>query len=317
MPSLQIEKSPKSLPSSEWTASSIGGGGSSMSREGESHADREYVCGWGAACINILVTFPLNKVMFRQQLYGVKTRKAVAQVHKEGLRHLYRGLLPPLMQKSISVSLMFGTYNQYQRLLYSYFPHLHDTPCKIGAAVMAGCTEAVLMPFERVQTLLQDRTYHKKFQNTMHAFKELRPFGIREYYRGLSAVLLRNGPSNVLFFMFRDKIKVAVIGEDYSKSTNPNTGIVHTIGDFISGGVLGACISTIVFPINVVKAGMQSRLGVEFISFRECFHEIYNNRGRKWRKVFRGVHLNYTRSMISWGIINASYELLKKYLYEE
>lgn len=29
---------------------------------------REFVCGWGAAFINITVTFPINKVMFRQVL---------------------------------------------------------------------------------------------------------------------------------------------------------------------------------------------------------------------------------------------------------
>lgn len=27
---------------------------------------REFVCGWGAAFINITVTFPMNKLMFRQ-----------------------------------------------------------------------------------------------------------------------------------------------------------------------------------------------------------------------------------------------------------
>jgi len=28
----------------------------------------EFFCGWGAAFINITVTFPINKVMFRQVL---------------------------------------------------------------------------------------------------------------------------------------------------------------------------------------------------------------------------------------------------------
>ena len=27
---------------------------------------REFMCGWGAAFINITVTFPINKIMFRQ-----------------------------------------------------------------------------------------------------------------------------------------------------------------------------------------------------------------------------------------------------------
>lgn len=27
---------------------------------------REFVCGWGAAAVNITVTFPVNKLIFRQ-----------------------------------------------------------------------------------------------------------------------------------------------------------------------------------------------------------------------------------------------------------
>ena len=27
---------------------------------------REFLCGWGAAFINISITFPINKIMFRQ-----------------------------------------------------------------------------------------------------------------------------------------------------------------------------------------------------------------------------------------------------------
>lgn len=28
--------------------------------------NKEFVCGWGAATVNILVTFPINKIIFRQ-----------------------------------------------------------------------------------------------------------------------------------------------------------------------------------------------------------------------------------------------------------
>jgi hypothetical protein len=31
--------------------------------------------------------------------------------------------------------------------------------------------------------------------------------------------------------------------------------------------------------------------------------------------MFRGVHINFTRSLISWGIINASYEVIKNKFY--
>lgn len=32
----------------------------------KTHDGREFICGWGAAFINITCTFPMNKVMFRQ-----------------------------------------------------------------------------------------------------------------------------------------------------------------------------------------------------------------------------------------------------------
>ena len=32
----------------------------------QGHDGREFICGWGAAFINITCTFPMNKIMFRQ-----------------------------------------------------------------------------------------------------------------------------------------------------------------------------------------------------------------------------------------------------------
>ena len=175
------------------------------------------------------------------------------------------------------------------------------------AAVLAGTTEALLTPFERIQVLLQDKHYHNTFRNTAHAFRELRPYGIREYYRGYTPILMRNGPSNVMFFLLRGRLKESLpIGDSPT---------LDTLGDFISGGLLGAVISTIFFPVNVVKTQMQSRLGGDFLSFLTAFKLVYEERGGNWGKIFRGVHINFTRSVISWGIINATYELLKKHLF--
>lgn len=245
--------------------------------------------------------------MFRQQLHGVSVGKAVAQLQKEGLVNLYRGMLPPLLQKTTSLAIMFGTYQEYQRILYDRLPQL-GTPINQGlAAMLAGTTEAVLTPLERIQVLLQDKYYHNHFRNTHHAFRELRTYGIGEYYRGVTAILLRNGPSNVMFFGLRGKLKALLpMGEGQT---------LDTLGDFISGGLLGAVISTIFFPINVVKTQMQSRLGSEFISLLTAFRTVHTDRGGEWNKIVRGIHINFTRSIISWGIINASFELLKKHLF--
>ena len=143
---------------------------------------REYVAGWGSGLINISVTFPINKTMFRQQLHGISAWEAFLQLKSEGLIQLYRGILPPLLQKSASTALMFGSYEQYRRILIE--EEVSNSRAMIMAAFLAGCTEAALTPFERVQTLMLDRKYEGKFKNTPHAFSSLRKYGLKEYYRG-------------------------------------------------------------------------------------------------------------------------------------
>lgn len=62
------------------------------------------------------------------------------------------------------------------------------------------------MPFERIQTLLADSHYHTHFKNTSQAFHYVcMNYGYGELYRGIAPILLRNGPSNVLFFILREE----------------------------------------------------------------------------------------------------------------
>lgn len=205
---------------------------------------------------------------------------------------------------------MFGTFSQYQNFLDHYYPKLaSNSSFKLTfAAMLAGSTEAILTPFERVQTLLQYPRYNHQFTNTFHAFKELGKFGVKEYYRGLTPILVRNGPSNVLFFSLRGEVK-----ELFPPTKQWWSELVV---NFASGACIGALISTLFYPVNVIKTKMQTnQAGSNFISMFSAAKQVYEERQRSLRKLYFGVHLNYTRSFISWGIINASYELLRQLLY--
>ncbi|NXW52573.1 S2551 protein, partial [Nyctiprogne leucopyga] len=261
---------------------------------------KHYLCGCCAAFTNIAVTFPIQKVLFRQQLYGLKTKDAVHQLQKDGIRNLYRGILPPFMQKPTTLALMFGLYEDFSSLLHSH-TSAPELLTRSIAAVLSGTMEALLTPFERVQTLLQDYKHHVKFTNTYQAFKVLKAYGMREYYRGLVPILLRNGPSNALFFGLRGPIKQCLPEATYS---------AHLVIDFICGGLLGAMLGSLFFPINVVKVHMQSQIGGKFQSFSKVFVTIWLERDKKLMHLFRGAYLNYHRSVLSWGIINATYEFL-------
>lgn len=103
-------------------------------------------------------------------LHGVKISTAFRQLRSEGISFLYRGMFPPLAQKSLSLSLMFGVYDGIRRPAIEYY-HMNEYTAKCLAGIIAGTFEAVLMPFERVQTILADATYHEKYKNTHHAFR--------------------------------------------------------------------------------------------------------------------------------------------------
>lgn len=268
---------------------------------------KHYVCGAVAAFTNILITFPIQKVLFRQQLHGVLATEAVRQLQREGLRNLYRGLMPPLLQKTTTVAIMFGLYEDFSRLLLRYAcgsgsPELLT---RSAAAFLAGTAEAALTPFERVQTLLQDHRHNARFQNTPHAFRTLlRDYGVKECYRGLVPVLLRNGPSNVLFFGLRGPIK--------QQLPDAHTKTGHLLNDFVCGGLLGAALGILFYPLNVVKSRAQAQVGGEFVSCSWVLSTVWRERGGSLVSLFRGATLNFHRSLLSWGIINATYELLLK-----
>lgn len=82
----------------------------------------------------------------------------------------------------------------------------------------------------------------------------------------------------------------------------------------ILGAILGASISTLFFPINVVKHRLQSTIGTPFQSPLAVFRIVWNERHGSIKELYRGVTLNYTRSLLAWGITNSVYEILLKLL---
>ena len=273
----------------------------------------EFVSGYFAACISIILLFPLNKLIFRQILEGISFKDAFKQLKSEGINQTYRGLLPPLLQKSASYSIMFGTQHEYyirlknwsksskSNYIGSLEPQKRRLLLTSVSAGLAGLTEATLTPFERVQAVLQVQKFHQSYTNTWHVFQEIsKTHGLKELYRGYSAICLRNSLSNVVFFTSRTPLKAM-----FPKADNK---LKNTVYDFISGGVLGACISTIFYPVNVIKSHMQVIIGGSYLNMYQAFKLIHESRDRRFSKLYKGVGSNFARAILAWGIINSSYE---------
>lgn len=239
-------------------------------------------------------------------ILGVRTTSAFQEIKNEGLMCLYRGMLPPLCQKTISMSLMFGVYEECRKPLMDTGMNLYLA--KTIASIVAGNIEAVLMPFERIQALLVDPSYNKKFKNTKHITMHIaRQYGLKEFYRGLVPILLRNGPSNALYFIMRDELHVRL-----PKQENV---VYQAVQEFIMGASIGAFLSTLFYPLNVLKFTIQTHLGGPYQNLFQSFKMVYHERDCKLRNFYHGASMNCTRAFLSWGIITAAYQLLHNVLY--
>lgn len=271
---------------------------------GQQDSNSPFTRGGIAGVANIMLTFPINKVMFRQQLHGDGFAQAFLGIYREGVWKLYRGLPPPLFQKAISTSLMFGIYNDTNQIMTAV--GMGGMASHVIASTTSGTIEATLTPFERVQTILQDPKYNRRFKSFSTVVWEMRLLGLKEYYRGFSAVVIRNVVSNCVFFMARERL-TSIMTFASSKGTRKNATVLVTTGSFASGAILGGTVSCIVFPINVAKSHMQKHWGGDFGEIWSAFMREKLKRG-SFFAMWRGVQLNVLRSCLSWGIVNTVYE---------
>ncbi|RNA41893.1 solute carrier family 25 member 51-like [Brachionus plicatilis] len=80
------------------------------------------------------------------------------------------------------------------------------------------------------------------------------------------------------------------------------------IFDFVNGSLLGAAISTIFYPFNVLKSHMQARIGGKHLTIKETFWLVYESRERNVTRLYKGVGGNFLRAIFAWGITNSAYE---------
>jgi len=264
------------------------------------HRSPEYAAGFLSSATNIILTYPVNKLIFRQQIYRLRTIDAYRQLKNEGFSILYRGMPLPLLQKTLSLSIMFGTNSHYLHIFQSSSKkdHWYHQPL---ASALSGSTEAILTPLERTQVLLQTPKYNHLIRNGFHAFVLMyKRYGIIEYYRGLTLILMRNTIANMIFFGCRKPMKNIL--------PTASSDMQHTLYDFFSGGLLGALLSTFIYPINVLKNVQQSELGGRYDRPLNIFRSVYEERGNSLKEFYIGARWNFVRSLVSWGIINSTYE---------
>ncbi|XP_052470116.1 solute carrier family 25 member 53 [Carassius gibelio] len=254
--------------------------------------------------LTTLVTFPLYKTVFRQQLHSTLVREAVSQLRREGPLKLYRGVAPPLLMRSLNGTLLFGLQDTLlQQLSLRDTSAVPRTALPALAGLGAGVLEAVLFtPFERVQNVLQNSRNDASLptlRSILHRLASKPPAS--GYYTAFLPVLVRNALGSSLYFGLKDPMC----------ETLRACGCSSVASSFITGVLNSMVISLPLYPLSVLVANMQAQVdgggGV-----RSSWKRLWAARQRRLVLLYRGGSLVIFRSCITWGITTAIYDQLKK-----
>ncbi|CAH0550100.1 unnamed protein product [Brassicogethes aeneus] len=257
---------------------------------------KEYLAGLFSGFMSVAVTYPMTKFNYRQILDRTSFKDTLLKMYSEGHSLLFRGILPPLLHKSIQMTIMFGTYSQVHRNLEKLIPNQRYN--QILSSVIAASVESSIMPFERVQTVLIYSNYNKNYKNMFDAFVKIqKKHGTKELYRGYTVIWIRNSSSNLCFFFLRDKFHEITVNYN-------NLPLL----EFIGGAFCGTTMSMVFYPIKVLKTAIHKEVGTS-ISYTRTLMEVYRE-----KIYFRGWMMNGFKSLVSWGVSLQSYEFALRLL---
>ncbi|XP_062857015.1 solute carrier family 25 member 53-like [Trichomycterus rosablanca] len=265
-----------------------------------------YLHGGASSLICTVITFPVYKTVFRQQLHSTLIQQTVAQLYKEGLLKLYRGVAPPLLMKTLQGTILFGFQNTLLQQLSPWAePLLPRLMLPAVAGLGTGVVEALIFnPFERVQCILQNNRNDQCLPTISKIMARMRSEPLAYgWYRGFLPTLVRNATGSSLYFGIKGPVSNALNEQHFPPVAS----------SFISGMVSSLVISLPLYPVSVLVANMQAQVGEENLGLRGSWNQLWQKRQKSLVLLYRGGSLVILRSCISWGIITLIYDLLSRH----
>lgn len=252
-----------------------------------------------------LIVFPVYKTVFRQQIHNTAVHQAVRQLYKEGPVKLFRGVAPPLLMKTLNGTLLFGLQDTLLfQLSLSSQNVIPVSALPALAGFGAGLVEAIVFtPFERVQNVLQNGQNDRHLPTLKSVLVRLKTQGVAlGCYRAFLPIAARNTLGSSFYFGLKGPVCAVVAAQ----------GLSPVASSFISGTLTSMTISLTLYPLSVLVANMQARVGGEMKGVMACWRMLWKSRQKSVALLYRGGPLVILRSCITWGITSAIYDRLEK-----
>nr|XP_046252375.1 mitochondrial carnitine/acylcarnitine carrier protein isoform X1 [Scatophagus argus] len=243
--------------------------------------------GVGGACL-LLAGHPLDTIKVRLQTqpksscnqYRLYTgtydcfRKTIS---KEGILGLYKGMGAPLAGVAPMMAISFFGFGLGKQLQQTD-PRKPLTHTQI---FLSGClagvfTTVIVAPGERIKCLLQVQASSGKAKYSGPLDCAVRLYneqGIRSVYKGTVLTLIRDVPSNGLYFLTYEYLKhfLTPEGQSVSQLSTPNI--------LLAGGVAGILNWTIALPPDVLKSNFQTAADGKYTGLVDVLRTLLREEG--------------------------------------
>uniref|UniRef100_A0A665V2Z7 Solute carrier family 25 member 48 n=1 Tax=Echeneis naucrates TaxID=173247 RepID=A0A665V2Z7_ECHNA len=270
----------------------------------------DFIAGWIGGASSVVVGHPLDTVKTRLQAgKGYKnTLHCVLTIYrKETVSGFFKGMSFPLASITVYNSVVFGFFSNTQRLISKYRYGDGRHPCGLldltVASMLTGLVSVGLgAPVDLVKIRLQMQTQTRLYRGPIHCISSiLQTEGLQGLYRGAGAMILRDVPGYVLYFI-PYTIFCNLLKPDATSSPHP-------CSIWLAGGLAGSISWVTATPADVVKSRMQAdaQLQRKYGGILHCIIHSYKTEGAQ--VFFRGASVNAIRGFPMSATMFLTYEL--------
>lgn len=240
-------------------------------------------------------------------------------LHEEGIKGLYRGVVPITIGYLPTWAIYFVVYEKVKVKTSSHLSHYPFMSHMISALTAGACSTLATNPIWVVKTRLMAQTNkYKMYSGTLDAFRKMyRNEGILSFYAGLGPALLGLVHVAVQFPLYEHLKRLFRVDEHESH--------LSQIPRILSASVLAKiCASTMTYPHEVIRTRTQiqavpSRLNPaprkKYRGIIQTAKTIYIEEG--WRAFYSGLGTNMVRTVPASAVTLLSYEMATGYLRQK
>jgi solute carrier family 25 carnitine/acylcarnitine transporter 20/29 len=286
----------------------------------------DFVSGWIGGIAGVIGCHPFDTVKCRIQSQGsgdipVRYRSGwhcfSDTVKTEGIRGLYKGVLPPVLTQGVINAIVFGVEGPTSRFLH---PRIDDGPMKeikIGfLAGMAGgfAQSFVCAPMELVKTRTQHQSVGEatRYRGNWATLKNIyKTRGFTGCFQGWGVTAFRDTPAFGIYFAMYHGLMHYIAKR---KGISRDELSCMLLYPFLCGGATGMTTWIVNYPVDLVKTRIQldgaDGKAREYRSSWDCFMKAWREGGV--RLLYRGLVPCCVRAFANNSFLFVTVEISKR-----